>query len=89
MLQFSAAMYPVGKMSVRNRTCSSRRADRDLERTDIRVRNSDELGLPAGVAAHHVRVAEQRTGWIAVQLSVIDLFGLELSQDAHSSFRQK
>jgi hypothetical protein len=55
-------------MSERNRTCSSGRAVRNPERTDVGERHADVLRLTAGVAAHHVRVAEQTRARESVQL---------------------
>ena len=45
-------------MSERNSTCSSSRPFSDLERADVGERHARVLGLAAGEAAEHVRVAE-------------------------------
>ena len=45
-----------------------RQLRRNLERADVGERHADVLGLAAGVAAHHVRVAEQAGGRESVEL---------------------
>ena len=81
MLQFSAAMYPVGKMSDRNSTCSSVRCAGTLTGPTSANGHADVLGLPAGVPAHHVRVPEQPAARSSRRPSPrVSAFGFELSQ---------
>ena len=51
MPQFSAAMYPVGKMSDRNSTCSSDNEFGNFDRAHIGKRDSGIFGLTARIPA--------------------------------------
>ena len=55
-------------MSERKRTCSSVSDVGHLQRADVGERHARVFGLAAGIAAVHVRVAEQARRGIAVEL---------------------
>ena len=86
MSQKSAPMKPVGRMSERNSTCSSVQVVLELERADVGVGHARVLGLPAGVAAGQVPVAED-PGASSGRTSSrrIPAFGLEFSHTEYSS----
>src|SRR5690606_4955230 len=56
----------------------------DFYRADIRERHTCVLGLPAGVAAHHVRVAEE--GGTAVSVERLDQCGVRVGIVAAGPF---
>jgi hypothetical protein len=59
ILQKSAAIYPVRKISDRIENLIVGQAGRDLDGTHIRERYPQVLGLPARVAPEQVRVTEK------------------------------
>ena len=64
MSQNSAAMYPVGKMSERNRYLLVAEPIGHLDRSDIRVRNAQILRLTAGNSNRQdqMRITKQAGG---------------------------
>ena len=68
MSHCTAACQPVGKMSPRNSTCSSVSPSGILTGADVGVGHAHIFGLPAGIAAGQMRVAEQAGGGVAEHL---------------------